>query len=352
MSNAHAMAKSVTKRSKQPSTNVKSLQSPAPFEKTPASLEPFVELLDPAQVYITHIDTHPIEYKKQIFLIPVLLNASIALVLLWRLYTAGPHYFAIAQALLGYASSATVDTIHTTRSEQLWILGRRVGMFLADFLFFRFVGPWPVTFFFEQPANPCTWRWNLGFQPKEIIVRGSRNWGTEELMKGIKQGEENPFFKTRILPAIERNFMKKTGYLMMDRSWDLDFQLMLDAHTLVFKQHRAVLEDLDRIILAYQEGVGWLRWRWEAVDSTDEDRRKKVVAFKDSLTGMGKESLFWKWTEIVEEERAADGGFTEEGQQKVASRVQKEFADNGVSFEAIMQSIGGMDEMPAVKKER
>lgn len=345
------MSKPVSKRSKQPSTNIKALQPPTPFEKAPPSLTPFTELLDPAQVYIAHIDTHKIDYKKQIFLIPVLLNASIAVLLLYRLYTAGPEYLAIVQTFFGYASTATVDTETTTRSEQAWILARRVAMFAADFLFFRFIGPWPLTFFFEQPANPCTWRWNLGFQPKEIIVRGSRNWGAEELMKGIKQGEENPFFKTRILPAIDKEFMKKTGYLMMDRSWDLDFQLMLDAHTLVSKQHRAKIEDLDKVVLAYLEGVGWLRWIWDVPEiTTEDDRRQKVVDFKERLTAMGKESLFWRWTEIVEEERSADGGFTTEGQQKVASRVQKEFAASGVSFEAVVQSIGGMDQIPDINK--
>lgn len=165
-------------------------------------------------------------------------------------------------------------------------------------------------------------------------------------MKGVKQGDENPFFRTRILPAIEPMFMRKTGYLMMDKDWDLEFELMLDAHELV-KQGDIIMDDLDKLVLAFQEGVGWVVWKWEGTDDVVEGRRKKVVAFKDKLTALGKESLFWRWTEIVEEERDADGGFTIEKQEKVAKRVQHEFEKNGVDFDEVVKSIGGLDELPS-----
>lgn len=164
-------------------------------------------------------------------------------------------------------------------------------------------------------------------------------------MKGVKQGEENPFFKTRILPAIEPGFMRKTGYLMMDKSWDLEFEVMQDAHELE-KMGEIRIESLDKLVLAFLEGAGWLVWKWDSEDDVVEGRRKKVVAFKEKLTAMGKESLFWKWTEIVEEERDRDGGFTKERQEKVAKRVQDEFEKEGVDFNEIIQSIGGLDEVP------
>lgn len=180
------------------------------------------------------------------------------------------------------------------------------------------------------------------------MVRVSRHWGAEDLMQGVKQGEENAFFKTRILPAINVGFMQKTGYLMMNESWDLDFELMLDAHELV-KRGEVRLVEMDRVVLAYLEGVGWLTWKWEGPGDVIEGRRKKVVAFKEKLTSLGKESLFWSWTEIVEEERDADGGFTAESQVKVAERVKREFEKNGVDFEEIVRSIGGLDEVPINK---
>ena len=340
------VAKGAQRRPKKASFQPASSPIPAPFEKAPDSLESFLQRLDPAHVYISHIDRHPIDKKKSIFTIPVLLNGAIAALLAWRIWAAYPTYWAIFQSLLGYATSATVDTARTTRNEQIWLLFKRTMMFAVDFLVFRFIAVWPLTFFLEQPANPVSWRWKVGFRKEEIIVRMSRNWDTEDLMQGVKQGEENPFFKTRILPAISRDHMRKTGYLMMDRSWDLDFELMQDAHVLL-KQDKLKLAELDKLVFAHQECTGWVVWKWEPEDKNVEDRREKVVAFKDKLTAMGKESLFWKWTEIVEQEREKDGGFTPERQQKVAQRVQQEFERNGVNFEEVMKSVGGLDELPA-----
>lgn len=343
------MARGFNKRIKKPSSSTSPTTIPPPFTKAPASLTPFLDRLDPSQIHLTHIDRLPAQHKRSIFLIPVCLNALIALLLSWRLYAALPKYFILAQTLLGYTTTASVDPTTTTRGQQLGILLRRTAMFALDFLLFRFVGPWPLTFFLEQPANPCTWRWKLGFRQEEVVVRVSRHWGAEELMQGVRQGEESPFFKTRVLPAIEPETMRKTGYLMMDKSWDLEFEVMQDAHELV-KRGDIKMENMDKLVLAYQEGAGWLVWRWETDDEVVEGRRKKVVAFKEQLTKMGKESLFWKWTEIVEEERDADGGFTRERQERVAKRVQEEFEKEGVDFEVVTRSIGGFDEVPAPGK--
>ena len=337
--------KQVSRRQKQPSFKP-AIQIPTPFTKAPPSIEPLLGQLDPAQVYITHIDRFPVDSKKQIFLIPVLLNGIIAGLLAWRIYVAVPVYWAIIQHLLGYVTSATIEVENKPRNELFKILFKRTLMFATDFLLFRFMGPWPLTFFFEQPANPVTWRWKLGFHAKEVVVRVSRHWGAEDLMQGIKQGEQSPFFKTRILPAIERQFMRtKTGYLMMDKSWDLDFQLMLDAHTLV-KQGKVEMEELNKLVLVHMDGAGWTAWRWETDNDVLEDRRKKVVAFKETLTKMGKEGLFFRWMEIVEQERDADGGFSVEKQKKVAERVQAAFEKEGVDFEELTKSVGGLEELP------
>lgn len=339
------MAKNVAKRSKQASFKPAAGEIPTPFEKAPQNLQPLLDQLDPSKVYITHVDRHLTEYKKQIFLMPVLINSLVAVLLAWRVYAAAPTYLAMVQAVLGYASSAAIDTTNTTRSDQVWVILRRTGMMLLDFLLFRFIGVWPLTFFLEQPANPVTWRWRIGFQAQEVIVRVSRNWSNEDLMRGVKQGEENPFFKTRVLPSIAREHMKKTGYLMMDGSWDLDFPVMQDAHYLLDTK-KLVPEDLDKLVLTFQDANGWLAWRWETGSDVIEERRKKIVLLKEVLTKMGKESLFWKWMEIVEDERDTDGGFTAARQKRVAERVQKEFEKNGVDFEEIMMAIGGLEEMP------
>lgn len=125
---------------------------------------------------------------------------------------------------------------------------------------------------------------------------------------------------------------------------------MQDAQYLV-KTAKLTTDDLDKLVLTFQDANGWLAWRWETGSDIIEERRKKIVILKEVLTKLGKESLFWKWMEIVEDERDSDGGFTAARQKKVAERVQREFEKNGVDFEEIMTGIGGLEEMPLQARE-
>ena len=289
------------------------------------------------------------------FLIPLILNSLVALALLYRAFTAAPYYYNLLLSITGDPTSpTTLDQSTATQREILTAIFTRSGVLLLDFLLLRFLGPWPLAFFFAQPSNPTAWRWGLGgFQRDEVIVRASRNWGVKELLEGVAEGEQNVFFTGKILPAIERSFVRsKTGYLMMDGTWELDYASMLDAHTLVGRKEMQ-FGDVDRVVLACLPGQhGWVCWWWEVEGDVIEHRRKKVVQFKEALTGIGKESLFWKWTEIVEQERDKDGGFSEAGQVKVMERVRDEFEREGVDFEAVVNKIGGLEEVKdAVVKE-
>ena len=339
------------KKTKQTTLKPPDSQHPPPFSKAPSSLAPLLTQLDPAQVYITHIDRTQLHVKKQVFVFALLLNASIAGLLAWRAYVAVPKYLALTQTFLGYDSSATVDATSTPTNEKVWILLSRTAMMLCDYLLVRLVLPWPGSFFFERPANPVTWRWKVGFQKEEVVVRVCRNWEGRDMMKGEKKGEESPFFKTRILTAVEGETMEKTGYLMMDGSWDLDFGAMQDAHTLV-KMGKLGLGEVDALVLVHQDAggyKGWLGWRFRELkgETAEEERRRKLVAFKELLASKGKESLFWKWQEVVEAERSADGTFTPEAQEKVSKRVEEVFAKEGIDFKEAMESVGQVEALPA-----
>ena len=127
----------------------------------------------------------------------------------------------------------------------------------------------------------------------------------------------------------------------MDGNWDLEFGLMQDAHILV-KEEKVKMMDLDMLILVHQEGSGWLSWKFGVIakETEEEDNAKKMIAFKNVLTKMGKESLFWKWQQIVEEERSADGGFTAQTQERIQLRTAEVFEKNGVDFKEAMESLG------------
>ena len=188
---------------------------PAPFTIPPPELEPFLEHLDITHVYVTHVDRFPVKFKRRIFTVPVLLNLSIFLLLAWRAYAIVPVYWAQAQSMLGHVTSQTVDTASSTKTQLAWLVLRRGFNFMLDFVLVTIIFPWPMTFFFESPANPVSWRWRIGVRDEEIIVRESRKWGTKELMEGVKTGEESPFFKTRVLPGIDKRFVRtKTGYML------------------------------------------------------------------------------------------------------------------------------------------
>lgn len=254
---------------------------PPPFQAANASLKPLLAQCDPTKVYLLHIDRHSPEYKRNIFLIPLLLNGTIGLLLLWRLWVAVPQYLALLLALFGRPSSATEELITAiTRRRQVGLVLRRAGMVLFDFVLFRFIGPWPITFFAEQPSNPVLWRWKLGFKREEVIARVSRGWESKDLMQGVKKGGESPWFKTRVLPAIDTETMSKTGYLLMDRSWDLDFELMLDAHMLL-DRGQLHAKDADGIALTHiAEPVGWCQWRWNTQEDSDQELRNAVERLK------------------------------------------------------------------------
>lgn len=346
------MARSaVTKADKSKSSTNKFVdprKPPPPFTTAQPTLTPFLEILDKEHVYITHIDRFPADFKKRIFTVPILLNLSIAILLAWRIYAAVPVYLGLITHMLGYTTAESIDTTTRTTSELLWIVLKRSGMFMFDFLLFRFIGPWPISFFLEAPANPCLWRWRIGFRHTEIAVRQSRGWGAEELLEGVKVGEDSPFFTTRILPAIERGYMRaKTAYLMMDKNWDLDFGAMISAHYLVDKEKTATLKDFEKSVLVHSPVYGWLVWHVWKLDEQgeEEESRTKIVLLKDKLTAMGKENLFFRWIEIVQYE-SSGGEFTPEKQKLTFKKVEKVFDEQGVNFRALVESVGGLDGMP------
>ncbi|CAO2647896.1 Nn.00g088180.m01.CDS01 [Neocucurbitaria sp. VM-36] len=340
-------------RALKPSTN----PIPPPFGPAPPELAPLLSTFDTSSVYIIHTDPHPAWFKKRIFAVPVLLNLFILLILLWRAYYVGPYYWAILLSVLGNANETTIYYAKSTWGTLTWKVVKRMTMFLLDWVLFRIVGPWPWSFFAEQPGNPVSWRWNVGFRDEEVYVRASRGWGAKDLLGAAegssgKAGQESPFFKTRILPAVDaKRVREKTGYLLMDGNFDLDFYGMIAATQLLDKKDIA-LDQLKKIVIVFvgeEESGQWAVWDCSKLDQGSEtEARNKVIEFKDRLTAMGKENLFFKWVELIQYESNAPGGFTEERQVAAAEKAKKMFEDQGVDWETFSKEIGGLDGMPGM----
>jgi len=343
---------------------------PAPFSLASKNLTPFFGTLDKSKVYIVHLDTLPSEFKRKIFAVPILMNLVIAALLLWRAYATYPTYLDMLFAVLGQNTNAVVtDADSKPWLGLMYIVLRRTLTILIDFVLVRFILPWPVSFFFEAPANPISWRRNVPFQNTEIIVRASRKWGTEDLNEGVSQGEQNPFFRVRIMPAIDKTYVReKTGYLMMGKDWDLDFASMILAHRLV-KEGKMTLDDFQKTVLVHSEDNGWMYWPVHHLDEGSEDEaRKKILAFKvsfnfvaqfytadvdklqDRLTMLGKENVFFRWIELIQYETTQPGGFTPKRQADAVKKARQLFEEQGIDFEEFLASVGGVEAFPGLEQ--
>jgi hypothetical protein len=351
------MAKTTIKR---PSKATPKVSLPEPFTTVPANLEPFTSTLSKASVYITHIDKHPYFFKRRVFAVPVLLNFAILVLLSWRAFVIIPYYFSMVVSTLGYQhNETTINANELSKRALASVIARRAFSFLIDYVLVTIIWKWPVTFFLEFPHNPVSWRWNIGFRDQEVVVRMSRNWSGEDLVTGTKRGGESPFFKTRILTALDGEFMLKTGYVMMNASWDLDFGSMVMATELVDKK-TLTLNNLDRKVFVWQpSGTSdgqWIMWDeknygkqifselTEMDPAEQSEGRQKILQIQDKMREMGKEDLFYRWVELIQYESTRPGGFTKERQMEAGMKVQALFQEHDVDFEEFEKSVGGMQE--------
>jgi hypothetical protein len=243
------------------SSTLPSSEPPPPYTTPRPVLAPFLETLDPKHIYITHIDVHPASFKRQIFVVPILMNIAIFLGLVYRIYCAVPFYSALIMSVLGHPNAEKYNPKELGLLNIADIAMGRAGIFFFDFALYQFIFPWPRDFFYG-PKSPTTWRWRVGFREREIVVRRSRRWDENMPKEWLREESDanKEVYRERIMPAINKGWVKrKTGYLMMDKNWDLDFAGMVTAHELVAKG-QAQLDDFRKMVVAYSEQHGWLTW--------------------------------------------------------------------------------------------
>ena len=336
--------------SSKPSSST-SLDPPLPFLRAPAHLEPFTSKLDQDHVYITHIDSKPRDFKRKIFAVPLLMNVALIALLLWRIANIGPYYTKIFFSVLGQTNETTIDTSQISSKEMAAEILRRTVKFMTDFVLKVFVYPWPRDFFAGQViGNPMAWRLAIGFREKEIIVRRSRKWDVDigDPLDSDSPGQQLLFNNLRV--AVEPSYMsEKTGYLMLNKQWDLDWKTILAATKLV-DQKNLLLEAFRTTILIHSKTFGWLVVETGAAGGSvkEEEGRRKIVAFKDELMAMGKENLFFKWIELVQYESSQPGGFGPEQQARTMAKAKAMFEAQGVDFEKFWAKVGGMQGMPGM----
>ncbi|RDA93385.1 hypothetical protein CP533_1960 [Ophiocordyceps camponoti-saundersi (nom. inval.)] len=317
-------------------------EPPSPFKRPPEVLQSFVDGLVERHVYVTHIDSHPAAFKRKIFLVPVAMNLCISLLFVWRMYTILPWYWQLVLSALGHASEATFAASQSSWPELAREIGRRGLTMFIDFVLFFFVWPWPVDFAAgRRHGNPMLWRRCVGFRDKEIYVRRSRNW--DEAVGDVLDDSESRDIVTAYIRQATSPLLQdqKTGYLLMDGAWDLDWEAMVYAHALVDKKQIA-LEAFRSVALLHHRHYGWLCYDLKAgAEADSEDKRRQVFAFRDALTSMGKEDLFYRWVETVQFETTQPGGFGAAQQEVTAKKIRDMFEAEDINFDELWKEATG-----------
>ncbi|KAJ4002609.1 hypothetical protein NW752_012428 [Fusarium irregulare] len=317
---------------------------PSPFKRPPEALEPFIQSLDEKHVYVTHIDNKPAAFKRKIFLVPVGMNVVVVLLFILRMWWIAPWYWQLIMTGLGHENETTWNTADSTWAEISLEIAKRAGTMFIDFILFIFVWPWPVEFVAGQArGNPCQWRWQVGFREEEVYVRRSREW--DEALTDILEDDDSKkillsYIDNATSPILQE---QKTGYLLMNAYWDLDWARMVLAHRLVDKKELA-LEAFKGLVLVHHAGYGWMSYDVRVNGTSSEDeRRRQVFAFRDALIKLGKENLFYRWVEIVQYEATQPGGFGPKEQEAAAKRIRELFENENINFDDLWkESVGSL----------
>lgn len=318
-----------------------------PFTKVPKILHPFVEPFSPEEIYLVHIDTTPTDQKWQAFLVPSVVNIVVAAVIALRLYMGYKTYPALIMTAFGQKSSLSVDMSTTTWTEMARLILRRTGTILIDYYLVTLFLSWPIHFV----LGPVRWRRAVGFKDREIIVRRShRSWSRKlERNKWIR---DNDAMRDKIVAAVTPERIGKTGYLLVDADWNLDYDAMVRAHESVDRIRKGdgvQLDEFRTAVLVHTDADGWLIWRVADENSPagpqKSAQRDQILAFKEKLTAMGKEDLFFRWVEMIQWESTRLGGFTPERQQSAMMQAKQMFEEENVDFSAFWDDLGGMQGM-------
>ncbi len=360
-------------------TPTSSRDPPVPFKKAPDSLEPFYYRLSTRYAYVAHIDNKPASFKRKIFSVPVLMNLGVVLLFALRVWYIGPYYYQLLETALGTPNATTLVSKNMTWAQLAAVVLRRGFTFMLDLVLAVFVWPWPIEFCFgTKHGNPVGWRAQVGFRDKEIYVRRSRSWysstknstitddtaggsGAPTTLDLVNDLEARRLLVAHIAQATSPMLtQQKTGYLTMDGNWDLDWDMMVLATHLVDKKELA-LEAFTTLVLLHHDEYGWLTVDKEVLGggvkpgsgaagasadggppTANDERRRQVFAFRDALTALGKEDLFYRWIEIIQFEATRPGGLGDpQRQADVAKQVRDEFADKGVDFDQLWAETVG-----------
>lgn len=290
-----------------------------------------------------HIDKEQPEFKRQVFIVPILLNIGIVLFIAYRIYNGIYVYPDILVTVLGLSPGPVIDLSSKSWLQTALIIARRTITFSIDYFLITLFLAWPIRFV----RGPLYWRRKIGFREREIVVRQSRNSWTATLPRNSWIYEDEKTVRDKVVPAVTPQRLAKSGYLLIDADWDLEYDAMVRAHGLVdltSKGQGIQLDEFRAAVLVNTDDEGWMIWRVADEDVKGrEEQRDKLFAFREKLTAMDKEDLFFRWVELVQYESTRPGGFTPERQRDTMRQAKEMFDAEGVDFSRFWQDVGGME---------
>lgn len=211
------------------------------------------------------------------------------------------------------------------------------------------------------------WRWKIGYQAQEVVVRKSRPWAPEQTFladnknkneEAVRLGEGKiggKIYEERVLPGIDQAWVRgRTGMSMLDRNWDLWYQGMVDAHLLIEKGEIKIEDFSSRMVVVHEsKRGGWHVWKCDDDDDKDDGNAntEKIQKIKAKLDNMGKEALFWKWVELIQFETETNNDTAARGgmEERLRRKGREMFAGEGVDFDEFWKEVGGLDDIPGLK---
>lgn len=329
---------------------------PTPWRPVPATLQPFVSTLPTDHIYITSLDQNPISVKKQAFLVPLLLNLTIIGILCGRVYYAAPIYLSLIITVFNYETSYHVDPSVASTGDIFSTIFSRTFLMMTDYVLFWLLGSWPREFILGSVPNrfvgPLGWKMSVGFQDDEVVVRRGRKWDisivedAEDSQRAWNLDQELTI-KFKVEAAMLRSYGSKTALSLLDRDWDLDYHAMSDAHRLA-ADGRLKLEEVQELAFVYYHKQ-WLVWHiHEAheVPLSDLEADVKVRNFREKLTGLGCEDVFFRFIEIIQYETNQPGGFLPGPRARALRELDQMLSSKGVDSGRFLHDIGGHIALP------
>lgn len=356
------MARSAAKKGfKQSSTTkisttpAKATKIPTPWKAATEGLQAYASTLPKDHVYLVHVDRTSISAKKEAFLVPIVLNVIIALGMIARIYYAAPIYLSLLITVFHYDTSYSVDPSIASSGDIITTVFNRTFLFATDYAIFWLIGSWPREFVAGSRINryvgPLGWKMAVGLEEEEVIVRRGRKWDVSILETVDQLGrdwslDKELSIKFKVDAAMNKSYISKTGFSLLDRHWDLDYCGCVDAHRFV-EDGRVTLDELENCALVYYQNQ-WLFWRvHEKLSEEEMAGDPKVQNFKQQCTELGLEDVFYRYMEVLQYETNQPGGFLPGAQARVMEELQRLVAEKGVDFHGkFYDAVGGHNGIP------